>query len=83
MKKGAIVDIRFWDHAAGGDAEIIECACVGRVVKENALSITLEYWSILNESVEMIKENCERIAIAKSTIIEIIEYAPKRAKRNY
>lgn len=81
--KGHIISVRFYDHCIGGDAELIECEIIGRVMSVSPRDVIIEHWSIYSEDQGVCEQNRERVAIAQATIISIIEYSPKKGKRFY
>lgn len=64
---GDIVELYFWDHATHDDG--VQCAAIGRVVRQNPRFITLEHWSILDSS-EIWNGNEERVTILRSSVFQ-------------
>jgi hypothetical protein len=83
LSKGTVCAIRFYDHAIGADAELIECEAFGRVVSVTGKQVILEHWSIHSQDDETTADNRERVAISADSIIQIIHYAPKKVSKYY
>jgi len=63
------VRIRFYDHVMNGNKPLL-CEVVGRLEKEDDLSIQVISWDVLEEDRETIECNRDSFIILKSTIVE-------------
>lgn len=80
---GLVVELRFWDHAIGSSAALIEIVARGKILKVTAKEIILEHWSILTLDKTLEADNREQAAIAQKTLISATFFSPKKALKFY
>lgn len=73
MRKGDIVEIKFWDHSIGAKGHTLpKCTIWGRVGRINKRDIVLHVWELSNpESKWDAEANKETIRVIRSTITSI------------
>lgn len=65
---GALYAVTFHDHVISDEEEVVECTAYGKLVKENKLHLSLQYWTTHGDKYSHSKEVTN---IIKSTIIKV------------